>query len=216
MDHNLSWNHGVEGPTDDAILEEIRNRQVKNFIALTLMALGTPMISMGDEVRRTQGGNNNAYCQDNAISWFDWSLLDKHRDIHSFVKRMIRLRLNLGVYREDRRMSLNQFLEHSQIQWHGVELNRPDWGQESKSLAFTVQREGTGRIFHVMLNAYWDTLTFELPKTPTNGRSWRRMVDTFLPSPSDIFDGVTAPRVADSTYIVHPRSVVILVTGGSD
>jgi len=215
LDHNLSWNHGVEGPTGDSVIEEIRNRQVKNFVALTLMALGTPMISMGDEVRRTQDGNNNAYCQDNMISWFDWSLIEKHADIHSFVKRMIRLRLNLGVYREDRRMSLNQFLEHAQILWHGVELNRPDWGDDSRSLAFTVQREGTGRIFHVLLNAFWEPLTFELPGSLLGGNGWRRLVDTSLPSPSDIFDGHSAPAVLDSTYTVQPYSVVILVTGGS-
>jgi isoamylase len=215
LDHNLSWNLGVEGPTRNSVIEEIRNRQVKNFVALTLMALGTPMISMGDEVRRTQGGNNNAYCQDNVISWFDWSLLEKHGDINSFVKRMIRLRLNLGVYREDRRLSLNQFLENSQILWHGVELNQPDWGDNSRSLAFTVQREGTGRIFHVMLNAFWETLTFELPGSLLGGNGWRRLVDTSLPSPSDIFDDLSAPAVPDSTYAVQPHSVVILVTGGS-
>ncbi len=214
LDHNLSWNHGKEGPTKDSRIEAVRNRQVKNFIALTLMSLGTPMISMGDEVRRTQGGNNNAYCQDNPISWFDWSLLEKHQDIHQFVKRMIRLRLNLGVYREDRRMSLNRFLEHAQILWHGVELNQPDWGMESRSLAFTVRREGSGRVFHIMLNAFWDPLTFELPKPPSNGRKWRRLVDTYLPSPDDIFDGTSVHEVPDSTYVVHSRSVVILAASG--
>jgi glycogen operon protein len=216
LDHNISWNHGVEGSTDDEQIEKIRNRQVKNFLALTLMALGTPMISMGDEVRRTQQGNNNAYCQDNTISWFDWSLLEKQKDIFQFVKRMIRLRLNLGVYREDRRMSLNQFLEQAQIQWHGIELNRPDWGENSRSLAFTVRREGIGRIFHVMLNSYWDALEFELPKPPKSSKGWRRLVDTYLISPDDICDGATAPLVPDSTYAVEPRSVVILVTRGGN
>ncbi|MFN2189182.1 MAG: glycogen debranching protein GlgX [Candidatus Promineifilaceae bacterium] len=216
LDHRFSWNHGVEGPTDDPEIEAVRNRQVKNFFAITLMALGTPMISMGDEVRRTQKGNNNAYCQDNEISWFDWSLLDKHKDILQFVQRMIRLRLNLGVYREDRRMSLNRFLEHAQILWHGLELNRPDWGKDSRSLAFTVQREGAGRTFHIMLNAYWEALEFDLPKTPSSGRRWQRMVDTYLPSPDDIFDSLPAPEVLESTYNVQPRSVVILAANGRE
>jgi glycogen operon protein len=216
LNHNLSWNHGVEGPTEDEQIERTRSRQVKNFLALTLMALGTPMISMGDEVRRTQRGNNNAYCQDNEISWFDWSLLEKHQDIYQFVKRMIRLRLNLGVYREDRHISLNQFLEQAQIQWHGVELNRPDWGKDSHSLAFTVQRERIGRIFHVMLNAYWDILEFELPLPPKGSKGWRRLADTSLKSPDDIFDGVIAPLVPDLRYVVQPRSIVILVTRGED
>ena len=86
MDANLSWNCGIEGPSDDPAIERLRNRMVKNFLALTLLSVGTPMLLMGDEVRRTQRGNNNAYCQDNEISWFDWSLLEKHRDIHRFVK----------------------------------------------------------------------------------------------------------------------------------
>src|SRR5246500_3479780 len=80
MDANLSWNCGIEGPSDDPAIERLRNRMVKNFLALTLLSIGTPMLQMGDEVRRTQRGNNNAYCQDNEISWFDWSLLEKHRD----------------------------------------------------------------------------------------------------------------------------------------
>ena len=88
---NLSWNCGVEGPTDDPAIEALRNRQVKNFFALELLSAGTPMLLMGDEVRRTQRGNNNAYCQDSEISWFDWSLLERHADIHRFVKRAQRV-----------------------------------------------------------------------------------------------------------------------------
>ncbi len=84
-DDNRSWNCGVEGPTDDPAIEKLRNRQVKNFLTVTLLSLGLPMISMGDEVRRTQQGNNNAYCQDNETSWFDWTLLAKHADVHRFV-----------------------------------------------------------------------------------------------------------------------------------
>ena len=87
-DDNLSWNCGVEGPTDDPAIEALRNRQVKNFFALELLSAGTPMLLMGDEVRRTQRGNNNAYCQDSDISWFDWSLLERHADIHRFVKEL--------------------------------------------------------------------------------------------------------------------------------
>ena len=84
-DDNRSWNCGVEGPTDDPAVEKLRNRQVKNFLTVTMLSLGVPMILMGDEVRRTQGGNNNAYCQDNETSWFDWTLLAKHADVHRFV-----------------------------------------------------------------------------------------------------------------------------------
>ncbi len=92
-DDNRSWNCGVEGPTDDPAVEKLRNRQVKNFLTVTLLSLGVPMILMGDEVRRTQRGNNNAYCQDNEISWFDWTLVAKHADVHRFVTLLIARRL---------------------------------------------------------------------------------------------------------------------------
>ena len=88
-DFNLSWNCGVEGPSDDIAVERLRNRQVKNFIALTLLAVGTPLLLMGDEVRRTQRGNNNAYCQDNESSWFDWSGLARHADVRVFMRLML-------------------------------------------------------------------------------------------------------------------------------
>jgi glycogen operon protein len=103
--HNLSWNCGVEGETDDPAVEQLRKRQIKNFFTINLLALGVPMILMGDEVRRTQGGNNNAYCQDNEISWFDWTLLKKHADVHRFVKRLIDFRQSLPV-REGQNLSL--------------------------------------------------------------------------------------------------------------
>ena len=99
-DDNLSWNCGVEGPTDDPAVEALRNRQVKNFFALELLSAGTPMLLMGDEVRRTQKGNNNAYCQDSDISWFDWSLLERHGDIHRFVKALNRFRQRRDVVAE--------------------------------------------------------------------------------------------------------------------
>ena len=107
---NRSWNCGVEGPTDDPAVEKLRNRQVKNFLTVTLMSLGMPMILMGDEVRRTQRGNNNAYCQDNEISWFDWSLLEKHADVHRFVSLLTARRLLRDVEHERQRVSLTTLL----------------------------------------------------------------------------------------------------------
>src|SRR5262249_16102628 len=97
---NLSWNCGVEGPTEDRSVEQLRNRQIKNFLTLTLLAAGSPMLSMGDEVRRTQRGNNNAYCHDDETSWFDWTLVEKHRDLHRFVTRLISHRLNVSLQRD--------------------------------------------------------------------------------------------------------------------
>ena len=101
-DDNRSWNCGAEGPTDDPAIEKLRNKQVKNFLTVTLLALGVPMVLMGDEVRHTQRGNNNAYCQDNEISWFDWGLLEKHADIHRFLKLLIARRLLRDIEAERR------------------------------------------------------------------------------------------------------------------
>ena len=127
-DANLSWNCGVEGDTDDPAVERLRHRQVKNFLAITLLALGTPMLLMGDEVRRTQRGNNNAYCQDNEISWFDWTLLERHRDLHRFVKTLIGQRLVIASELGVQDVSLNELLREAEIQPHGVRLNaaRPE------------------------------------------------------------------------------------------
>src|SRR5262249_16574787 len=95
-DDNRSWNCGVEGPTDDPIIEKLRNRQVKNFLTVTLLSIGMPMLLMGDEVRRTQRGNNNAYCQDNETSWFDWALVAKHADVFRFVRLLNSRRILRG------------------------------------------------------------------------------------------------------------------------
>jgi glycogen operon protein len=211
-DDNLSWNCGSEGPTDDPAIEALRNRQVKNFLVLELLAAGTPMVLMGDEVRRSQGGNNNAYCQDGEISWFDWSLLERHADIHRFVKLLNAFRQRRDTVAEGRKVSLNQLLQRAKIQWHGVVLNRPDWSEHSHSLAFTLPTlRGRFRL-HGMLNAYWEPLRFELPPIPEESRGgWRRCVDTALASPDDFCPWETAPFVEHGEYIVQPRSVVVLL-----
>jgi glycogen operon protein len=205
---NLSWNCGVEGPTDDPEVERLRNRQIKNFFAVTLLALGTPMLLMGDEVRRTQHGNNNAYCQDNDISWFDWTLLDKHRDVHRFVKTLVDFRLRRDLSWEDPGLSLNQLLRQGEIRWHGVRLNQPDWSDDSHSLAAAARSLKARYLLHLMLNAYWEPLAFELP--PPEAPGWYRLVDTFLESPDDICDLPAAPIVEPLAYLVQPRSVVLL------
>jgi glycogen operon protein len=212
-DHNLSWNWGIEGPTADPAIERVRQRQIKNFFTITLLSLGVPMLLMGDEVRRSQGGNNNAYCQDNEISWFDWTLLDEHRDLHRFVKSLIRFRSGLSIFREDRRLSLVQILRQSGLRWHGIKLGWPDWGYHSHSLAFSVQgRRGS---FHLILNAYWEALTFELPPPPAHAQAgWRRVIDTYLESPKDFCPWDEAPLIEGLTYTAQPRSVVLLLAMG--
>ena len=210
MNDNRSWNCGVEGPSDDPAVETLRNRQVKNLLTVTMLSLGLPMILMGDEVRRTQQGNNNAYCQDNEIRWFDWRLLVQHADVHRFLTLLNARRLVCDVEPEKPRLSLNQLLRQANRAWHGAKLGQPDWSVGSHSLAFTAQAPNEKRLFHVIMNAYWEPLDFELPPAAINHDPWRRWIDTSLNSPQDIVEWQTAPLVTARTYRVEPRSVVVL------
>ena len=215
LDSNLSWNCGVEGPSDNAAVEQLRRRQMKNLIVILLISFGTPMLQMGDEMRRTQRGNNNAYCQDNEVSWLDWSLLHRHRNLHRFVRILITHRLRLlGAGIEDNfGLSLNELLRHAEIEWHGVRFDKPDWADDSHSLACTL-RSGRHHLpfwVHVMFNAYWEPLDFDLPPAPAVAvAGWQRWIDTSLESPEDIMDASAAPRVEGTQYRVAPRSVVAL------
>ena len=205
-DDNRSWNCGVEGPSDDAAIEALRNRQVKNFLTLTMLSLGMPMLLMGDEVRRTQRGNNNAYCQDDETSWFDWALLEKHADVHRFVQLLLARR----VHRDEQRgLSLTELLQQATMAWHGVKLWRPDWGIDSHSLVLGADVRNPGLKIHLIMNAYWESLDFELP-APEGPRPWHRWIDTSLDSPDDIVPWQTAPTHAERLYRAGPRSVVML------
>ncbi len=209
---NASWNCGVEGPTDDPAIERLRNRQVKNFLAVTMLSLGLPMITMGDEVRRTQRGNNNAYCQDNELSWFDWTDLEKHADVHRFVSLLCARRVRRTTEHERRRVSLIQLLTEANESWHGVKLNQPDWSDGSHCLALHAQLRDEGIYFHLILNAYWEPLEFELPQLEAG--PWRRWIDTALDSPADIVPWESAPPVTRGVYPAAARSVVMLFAGG--
>jgi glycogen operon protein len=209
-DDNRSWNCGVEGPTDDPAIERLRNRQVKNFFAVTLLSIGMPMLLMGDEARRTQSGNNNAYCRDDAANWFDWTLLGKHADVHRFVTLLNARRLMRDVEHEERRVSLAQLLDVSTETWHGVKLHRPDWGPQSHTIALGLELRREGLV-HIILNAYWEGLDFELPQLGAqHGECWRRWIDTALDSPADIVPWQEAAAVPGHVYRAQARSVVVL------
>ena len=207
---NRSWNCGVEGPTDDPAVEELRERQIRNFLTINLLALGAPMLLMGDEARHSQGGNNNAYCQDNEVSWFDWDLAEQNTGLRRFVKELISRRLQRDVALYEDGLSLNALLRRSRIEWHGVQLHQPDWGDTSHSIAVTL-RSLRGRFaFHLMINAWREELVFELPAY-TGSRGWRLWIDTSRPSPDDIHSWGSAPAVTSLTCPVAPRSIVALV-----
>jgi glycogen operon protein len=205
-DDNRSWNCGVEGFSDDPAIDGLRNRQVKNFLAITMLSLGLPMFLMGDEVRRTQYGNNNGYCQDNETSWFDWSLLDKHADVHRFVKLLNGRRVRRDAEPEREHMTLTELIRRGVTGWHGVRLNQPDWGENSHSVALRAELLAEGLDVFCIFNSYWESLEFELPSSIT----WRRWIDTSLESPEDIVPWSEAPDVREFSYRAGPRSVVVL------
>ena len=206
---NRSWNCGVEGLTSEARIEDLRNRQVKNFFTVTLLSLGLPMILMGDEVRHTQLGNNNNYCHDDESNWFDWSLIEKHQDIHRFVKLLISRRRLRSEEAQREQICLDRFIHQARTVWHGVKTFSPDWGDSSHSLAFEAELTGDNMRIYIILNAYWEPLQFELPAVKP-GLSWRRWIDTTLDSPEDIVDWQDAPALSVKAYPAGPRSVVVL------
>jgi glycogen operon protein len=166
---------------------------------------------MGDEARRTQRGNNNAYCQDNEISWFDWRLVDTHADLIRFVQMLCLYRQHREVVSTSDITSLQALIERAGVTWHGVTLNRPDWGERSHSLAVTRRTVGGRALTHAMFNAYWEPLTFELPEPPAGEGQWRRCIDTALPSPDDFRAPAEAPAIDGRTYTLQPRSVAVVV-----
>ena len=206
---NRSYNWGVEGPTADVEIEKLRNRQVKNFLTATLLSVGLPMIQMGDEMRRTQRGNNNSYCQDNSTSWMDWSLAVKHADVKRFVGLLCKYRLKHQFDLKPEALTLNQLLEGSNWTWNGVKVGEPDWSYFSHSLACEATRVGEDFSFYFIFNAYWEPLDFELPVLQ-DVTEWRRWIDTSLESPHDIADMPAECPATGATYRCGPRSIVVL------
>src|SRR5579863_5558644 len=233
-DANWSWNCGVEGPTEDAAVRELRMRQRKNFAAILLFSHGVPMILMGDEIGRTQQGNNNAYCQDNEISWVDWSMMESNAGLLRFFQLMIAFRKRSGLLR---RSSFDLNGEHGfHVTWHGVKRMKPDWSSESRTIAMQLTQleltpalhdvfvnddtnafvndgttaGGTREDLHLVANAYSGDLEFELPQI--GQREWFRVVDTAQASPLDIADdGQEFPVLSQESYVVRARSVAIFV-----
>jgi len=212
-EENLSWNCGAEGPTDDPQIERLRNRQIKNFFTATMLSLGVPMFVMGDEVRRSQRGNNNAYCQDNDTSWFDWNLLSEHADVLRFVKLLIERRVMRNVEHERRRVSLSQMPREVKRAWHGVKLNQPDWSPGSHSLAIGGELKNERVLAHIIFNAYWEPLDFELPVLKNGTENWWRWIDTALDPPHEICEWNAEKPVLEQTYRVGARSAVVLIAG---
>jgi glycogen operon protein len=210
-DANFSWNCGVEGLTDDPGVISLRRQQMKNLITVLFMSQGTPMILMGDELGRTQKGNNNAYCQDTPLAWMDWDLLEQNRELWRFTQQAIDLTQNLLLFQQTHWLTVTErFVNGPHIIWHGVNLCCPDWGEHSHTLAFTLHHPAAGEELHVLINAYWESLAFALPTLPKH-RRWHRLIDTSLPSPEDIVPVEDSPAITSGNYWVTARSCVVLI-----
>ena len=208
-DANYSWNCGVEGDSADPAVVALRTQQMKNMLTILLMSQGTPMLLMGDEVERTQRDNNNAYCHNDELSWFNWDDVYRFSGMHRFVKEGIALIQNLEVFRQTRILDYNTD-DSPSVAWHGTRLFAPDWSDGSHVLAFTLRHPHAGEYVHVILNAFWEPLEFELPQLSEHF-TWTRVIDTALPSPDDIIARQSAPLVKTAGYKAQPRSSVVLV-----
>jgi isoamylase len=208
---NFSWNHGIEGETNDPQIKQLRLQQIKNLLTINLISLGTPMILMGDEIAHSQQGNNNGYCQDNSDFWFNWDNVEKNKELFSFTKALIEQRTTLeAVHLSDaRRDSLHDIIAKSGIRWHGVKVNEPDWGEHSHAIAMESKQLASKHVSYVAFNAYWQDLCFELPPSPSG--KWQRIVDTALSKGQDIHIEEDKKNFVAKDYLVTARSIVILI-----
>lgn len=205
---NFSWNCGVEGDSHDPFIDELRLRQIKNFLTLTFISQGTPMLFMGDEVRRSQGGNNNAYCQDNEIGWFDWKLVNRNAGLLNFVKGLISFTQGSEIFKIEDLLATPEDIDEPHISWHGVALNKPDWSKNSHSLAFTLFHPETNEVIHVMVNAYWKSLKFQIPGL--KDKKWCKIIDTSVAAPEDFCEAGKGKIIDRKKINVMDRSIIVL------
>ena len=207
-DANYSDNCGVEGPSNSGDVEVLRNRLIKNFLLTLFISRGVPMLLGGDEFRRTQRGNNNAYCQDNAVSWVDWSFLEKHREIHRFTRGMIAFRRAHPVLRKP------AFYTDAEVQWFGPQGTTPAWADpERKSFACLIFDPSEADLF-LMFNADTAPSDFSIPAASGN-KIWRLAADTSRKAPADLYEPGNEPSMEDQvSFRVGPRSSAVLLARG--
>jgi glycogen operon protein len=206
---NYSYNCGMEGPSDDPVVEALRNRLIKSLLLTLFISRGVPMLLGGDEFRRSQRGNNNAYCQDNQVSWFDWSLVEKHKDIHRFTRGMIAFRRAHPVLRKE------EFYIDADIEWFAPSGGPPNWSGREKSFACLILGRDEPDLF-LMFNADTRAVEFAIPTSPSR-KIWRLAVDTSRAAPDDLHEPGKEPSMQDRfTFLVEPRSSAILLTDNGE
>jgi len=207
---NFSWNCGIEGPSDNPEIENLRLKQIKNFLTILFVSQGTPMLLMGDDIRRSQKGNNNTYCQNNELSWFNWDGLEDQWDLWCFIRKLINFTQGLKVFSQQRLLEVTYASHEPHLVWHGVKLGNPDWSENSHSLAFSLRHPEAKEHLHIILNAYWESLEFELPPLEEN-EYWYCIIDTSLPLNQIACNLEEATLVEAPTYLVEPRTCVVLM-----
>jgi glycogen operon protein len=212
LDENYSCNCGVEGETDDPKVNTLRRRQAKNFVAILLLSVGVPMLLAGDELLRTQGGNNNAYSQDNETGWFDWGLRESNGEMLRFVREMIAFRrrhpcITRNRFLTGRKSGESRFPD---IAWHGRLLDRPLWTDPKAQLLVYTMGAATPdeEDLHVVLNM--SDLSLSLPLPPLACRAWYLALDTGAAAPVDIIPPAEQTPLPGGTVAVSPRSVMVL------
>ena len=205
-DANFSENYGAEGPTTDVEIEAVRKVQIKNFLLTLFISRGVPMLLGGDEFRRTQAGNNNAYCQDNETSWYDWNFLEEHREIFRFTSGMIAFRRAHPI------LSKEQFYTDDEIHWFGPQGGFPNWTDPKEKQFACLIHEDEQHALYLMFNAGTDTVNFRLPPLLSKTQ-WHLAVDTSREAPQDLFAEGDEPLWKDpQSYNLPPRSSAILLT----
>ena len=217
---NHSWNCGWEGECGDPGITALRRRLIRNAWAILMVSHGVPMVLMGDEMGRTQRGNNNAYCQDNDLNWFDWDLAERNADLVRFARTMIAFRKAHPVLRSRYHLCNQDYLGsgYADITWHGVQAWNADWSCNSRVLAFLLcgryARRGTvcDDSIYVAMNSHWEPLPFEIPMPPPGGGTWHVAVNTGMPSPKDIFEPGSEPEWSGKGhFLLQAYTVAILV-----
>jgi glycogen operon protein len=206
-DDNYSWNSGVEGATDDPEVLQLREQRARNFMAVLLLSQGVPMFAAGDESLRTQRGNNNAYCQDNNVSWLDWSFTPAARAMQRFTRELIALRQRHPSLKRTRFLDGPLEGKPAEVQWYGQDLSTPDWQDpEARVLCFTLAGVAAAEpALHVMINMASTGRLLPLPQIAT--REWRRIVDTTLPAPEDVVPA--GLPVVEPGYWLGPHGIAV-------
>jgi len=202
--HNNSWNHGTEGPTTNLSINDLRKRQQKNLILSLLISKGVPMILMGDEIGRSQGGNNNSWCQNNILGWMNWEHSQQDLELFEYFKYVIKIRKKLiNIFNPSFSPNNQKNVNIPKYHWHGTNLDSPDWSSWSHTIAFSINKGNTNPLVWIGLNAYSKSIDFPLPKCKYN---WLKVVDTSI---SEIFKPLT---VYEKSVSIKSRSSLLIIS----